>query len=78
MPIKIVTIEYFEMSRVEIEQNAYIESLKNKFDSEFMASMNSDSKLLAKNYEIKEVEGVKYLDIFYETEQRLDNGGHYY
>ena len=66
------------MSRVEIEQNAYIESLKNKFDSEFMASMNSDSKLLAKNYEIKEVEGVKYLDIFYETEQRLDNGGHYY
>lgn len=78
LPIKIVTIEYFEMSRVEIEQNAYIESLKNKFDSEFMASMNSDSKLLAKNYEIKEVEGVKYLDIFYETEQRLDNGGHYY
>ena len=66
------------MQRVEIEQNAYIESLKSKFDSEFMAAMQNDCRLLSKNYEIKEVEGVKYLDIFYETEQRLDNGGHYY
>ena len=43
-----------------------------------MAAMQNDCRLLSKNYEIKEVEGVKYLDIFYETEQRLDNGGHYY
>lgn len=78
LPIRVVTYEYFEMQRVEIEQNAYIESLKSKFDSEFMAAMQNDCRLLSKNYEIKEVEGVKYLDIFYETEQRLDNGGHYY
>ena len=47
-------------------------------DSEFIASLNLDAKLLVKNYEIKEVEGIKYLDIFYETEQRIDNGGYNY
>ena len=56
----------------------YIENLKNKCDSEFIASLNLDAKLLVKNYEIKEVEGIKYLDIFYETEQRIDNGGYNY
>ena len=40
--------------------------------------MNMEAKLLAKNYEIKEIDGMKYLDIFYETEQRLDDGGYNY
>ena len=78
LPLKVVTFEYFELKKVEIEQNTYIENLKNKFDSEFIEAMSGEAKLLSKNYEIKTVEGVKYLDIFYETEQRLDNGGHYY
>ena len=78
LPLKVVTFEYFELKKVEIEQNTYIENLKNKFDSEFIEAMSGEAKLLSKNYEIKTVEGVKYLDIFYVTEQRLDNGGHYY
>ena len=78
LPLNITTYEYFELQKVQIEQNTYIENLKNKCDSEFIASMNLDAKLLVKNYEIKEVEGIKYLDIFYETEQRIDNGGYNY
>lgn len=78
LPLNITTYEYFELQKVQIEQNTYIENLKNKCDSEFIASLNLDAKLLVKNYEIKEVEGIKYLDIFYETEQRIDNGGYNY
>lgn len=78
LPLSITTYEYFELQKVQIEQNTYIENLKNKCDSEFIASLNLDAKLLVKNYEIKEVEGIKYLDIFYETEQRIDNGGYNY
>ena len=76
LPLNITTYEYFELQKVQIEQNTYIENLKNKCDSEFIASLNLDAKLLVKNYEIKEVEGIKYLYIFYETEQRIDNGGY--
>lgn len=78
LPLNITTYEYFELQKVQIEQNTYIENLKNKCDSEFIASLNLDAKLLVKNYDIKEVEGIKYLDIFYETEQRIDNGGYNY
>ncbi|MDE6967188.1 MAG: sporulation protein YqfD [Clostridia bacterium] len=78
LPIKVTTYEYFELKKVQIEQNAYIEQLKNKFDNEFKSSLDMDTKLLTKNYEIKEIEGIKYLDIFYETEQRIDNGGQNY
>ncbi len=78
LPLNITTYEYFELQKVQIEQNTYIENLKNKCDSEFIASLNLDAKLLVKNYEIKEVERIKYLDIFYETEQRIDNGGYNY
>lgn len=78
LPLTITTYEYFELQRVEISQNTYIENLKNKFENEFIANMNMEAKLLAKNYEIKEIDGMKYLDIFYETEQRLDDGGYNY
>lgn len=78
LPINITTYEYFELERVSIDQNTYIENLKNKFDSEFIASMNMDAKLIAKNYEIKQIDGTKFLDIFYETEQRIDDGGYNY
>lgn len=78
LPLTITTYEYFELQRVEISQNTYIENLKNKFENEFIANMNLEAKLLAKNYEIKEIDGMKYLDIFYETEQRLDDGGYNY
>lgn len=78
LPLNITSFEYFELQRVQIEQSAYIENVKNKCDSEFIASLNMDAKLLQKNYEIKEIEGIKYLDIFYETEQRIDNGGYNY
>lgn len=78
LPLTITTYEFFELQRVEISQNTYIENLKNKFENEFIANMNMEAKLLAKNYEIKEIDGMKYLDIFYETEQRLDDGGYNY
>lgn len=78
LPLNITTIKYFELKKVAINQATYIENLKNKFDAEFIASLNMDAKILAKNYEIKEVSGTKYLDIFYETEQRIDNGGYNY
>ncbi len=78
LPLTVTTYEYFELQRVEISQNTYIENLKNKFENEFIANMNMEAKLLAKNYEIKEIDGMKYLDIFYETEQRLDDGGYNY
>lgn len=78
LPLRVTTYEYFELKKVQIEQNAYIENLKNKFESEFVASLNLEAKLLSKNYDIKEVDGIKYLDIFYETERRIDNGGNNY
>lgn len=78
LPIKVTSYKYYELKRVQIAQDAYIENLKNKFDREFIAEQNINSKIISKNYELKEIEGVKYLDIFYETERRIDNGGYNY
>lgn len=78
LPLKVTSYEYFELKKVSIPQNTYIENLKNKFDSEFIASLNLDAKLLSKDYQIKRIDGATFLDIFYETEQRIDNGGNNY
>lgn len=78
LPIRVTTCEYYELKKVAVSENTYIENLKKRFETEFIASLNLDAKLLAKNYVIKEIDGTKYLDIFYETERRIDSGGNDY
>lgn len=78
LPLSFVTYEYYELQRVAISPDAYMQDLKSKFETEFISTLPPSAKITAKNSEIKTIEGVKYLDIFYETEQRLDQGGQYY
>lgn len=78
LPISVKSYTYYELKKVVIDQKTYVEQIKNKFNKELIASLKSDARILSQKSEIKIVDGVSYLDINYEIEQRIDNGGHNY
>lgn len=78
LPLCIKTTEYYELKKVSISQNAYIEQLKSKFEKEVLEQTNFNGKILAKDFDLKTIDNNKYLDIFYEIEKRIDNGGQNY
>lgn len=78
LPFTIKNYTYYELKKVTIDQKTYVEQLKQEFNKQLINTLNSEAKILSKDYQIKIVDGVSYLDINYEIEQRIDNGGHNY
>ena len=75
LPFKYVTYTYYEYKQVVLEKSIYIEKVLSDINKEISSEMPAGARIISSHHELKGVSTGEVLDVFYEVEQRLDNGG---
>lgn len=78
IPIKVVTTTFYEINDICVEHEVYAQEMIRKAKADLFESIPKGAQIL-KEYTIDKGEtGNRLIDIYYEVEQRIDNGGQKY
>ena len=78
LPIKYVKYTYYEYKETVMDKGVYIDKVLGDMNRDISANMPVGARITSSSHEIKTTALGSFLDVYYEVEQRLDNGGYNY